>query len=180
MQDRIERLFLNYSNARKSWEAWHFMNDILFDTTTMRHNYEESIKKKVDENALLSHFRYLTWKDYQIEIYKIVKDSSNTEDNIFLLLKELLRTRPDLKDSIEKHLEELENLKPDIKKITDLRDKFYAHLDKNYMNYAGGNTGMEPYQNIFVAVEQAIITLTSLPEFQNVLDRIPSRHEFYL
>lgn len=180
MQDRINRLLLNYSNARKSWESWCFMNEIsLNGNEIFRSSQNESILKTVEGNVLLAHFRYLALKDFYIEMYKIVKDSSSSRDNIFLLLREALIHNPNLRSQIENTLKNLEILKPEIKKITDIRDKIYAHLDPGYDKYFN-HFRLESYYDMFIAIENSIIILTSKDEFQKVLDLIPSRNEFYL
>jgi hypothetical protein len=174
MTDKIERLLKNYTNARQSWDSWYFMTSGgLMDLLTMRQDYSTSPKKKVDENVLLSYLRYLAFKDYHIEIYKIVKDSNNTKDNIFLLLKEFATLRPDLKKHIESNLKELAELQTEIKRLTDLRDKFYAHLDADYLNYGGQDT-LDHYFKVFTAVENAIITLTSKNDFETLRSKINS------
>lgn len=175
MKDTMDRLLKNYSNARQSWDSWYFMNT----TGPMNlklgcDDYNGSPKQKVDENVLLSYLRYLALKDYHIEMAKVIKKSSNTKDNIFLILKKYSTHRPDLKKQIDEHLKILDALKLDIKKIIDLRDKFYAHLDADCLNY-GGQGGLDHYNNIFIAVENAIITLTSKMAFQTLCDKIPSR-----
>lgn len=180
MQDKISRLLLNYSNARKSWESWCFMNEIwLTSDENFNYNNYESIRETVENNVLFSHFRYLALKDFYIEIYKIIKDSNSTKDNVFLILREAIIHKADFKDQIENSLHNLESLKPEIKKITDIRDKFYAHLDPGYDEYIC-NIKLESYNDIFIAIENSIITLTSKNEFQKILDSIPSRNEFYL
>lgn len=181
MNESIERLLKNYLNTRKSWESWCYLvssGDLNFHTG--QYDYETSIRKKVDNNVLLNYLRYLAFKDFHIEVYKIIKNSSNTKDNIFSLLKMYLIKRPDLESEIQSCLKSFENLQSEIKKMTDVRDKFYAHLDPNYKEYIETKSGLVEYNKTLIAIETAIIMLTSKESFQKVLDEIPSRNEFNL
>lgn len=174
MQGNIERLLKNYSNARRSWESWCFMVNI--DVKTVRFDLARHIKN----DTFLSHFLYLALKDYYIEMYKILKESKNNEDNIFSLLKNFIDTNPETNSSAKASLEELNKIQPIIKKMCDIRDKFYAHLDKDYKNYIYKGIAVGEDRQCFIAVENGIISLTSLVTLQTYLDEIPSRDEFKL
>ena len=81
MTSAIKRLLKNYSNARQSWESWCYM---------INYNCKErdsTIPKYIDTNELLFHLRYLAMKDFHIELYKILKQTKNNQDNIFTLLE---------------------------------------------------------------------------------------------
>lgn len=172
MEANIERLLKNYSNARRSWESWCFMVNI--DVKTLRFD----IARHIEKDNFLSHYLYLSLKDYYIEMYKILKESKNSEDNIFRLLKILIETNPEKGFQAKLCLEELDKIQPIIKKMCDIRDKFYAHLDKDYKNYIYKGIAISEDTQCFIAVEKAIITLTSRETLQSYLDEIPSRDDF--
>ena len=144
-----------------------------FDINTARYDYETSIKKVVDENALLNYLRYLAFKDYHIEIYKIIKKSKSTKGNIFEVLELYSAERPDLINEIKVHLTALLKLQIDMKNIIDRRDKIFAHLDKDYLDY-GGQGALEPFENVFKVIENVIVFLTSQAELQSLWDKMPS------
>lgn len=181
MKDNIERLLKNYLNTRKSWESWcYLVSSGGLDFNTGQYDYDSSIKKIVDENILLSHLRYLAFKDFHIEIYKIIRNSLNTTDNIFSVLNIFLIERPDLKYEIQACLKTFGELQLEIKKMTDIRDKLYAHLDPNYKDYIEMKSGLKEYNETLKAIEAAIILLISNDRFQKALAEIPSRDEFNL
>jgi hypothetical protein len=161
------RLLKNYFNARKSWEGWCYLNNI-----DLKQN-NSKIRKYADENELLFHCRFLLLKDLHIELYKIIKDSGNTVDNIFKLLKE---------NGSQKALDlitQLNEFKTELKSLTDTRDKFYAHLDEDYKDYLS-SIKIQDYYQTFVLIEAAIITLGKEKELKELLQDIPSRDDFEL
>ncbi|MBL0331134.1 MAG: hypothetical protein IPP64_17380 [Bacteroidetes bacterium] len=181
MKEKIERLLKNYSNTRRSWESWcYLVSSGDFDFYTGRFDYETSVRKIADNNKLLYHLRYLAFKDCHIELYKIVKNTTNNKDNIFILLNLLKIQRPDLQKEIQECLKMFEDLSAEIKKMTTVRDKFYAHLDPDYKEHLDTKSGMEEYNKTLIAIETAIILLTSRETLQKVLDEIPSRNDFNL
>lgn len=174
MNTPIDRLLKNYSNARRSWETWCFMvNFNLKDPKPDIANY-------VLNNELLSHLRYLAFKDFHIEMYKIIKNTKNNEDNIVFLLEKLKVDDETKREVIEKNLLELKNNSTTIELICKTRDKFYAHLDKNYESYKDIGLSMPMALNCFIAVENSIITLTSREILQTYLDKIPSKDDMHL
>jgi len=132
----LDRLLKNYYNSRRSWEAWCYLNNI----DVQKPNLE--LRNYCDNNFLLQHVRFLLLKDIHIELYKIIKKGKNTIDNIFTLLIE--------NDSVlaNTHLKKIEDHNLLIKNITDTRDKFYAHLDKDYNDYLS-NAHVNDYYTIF-------------------------------
>ncbi len=173
MLDKIERLLKNYSNANYSREAWKFMmSNGDFDVHIGIYDYETSIRKRVDENPLLTHLRFLAFKDFHIEIYKIIKKSKNNKDNIFNILEEFILIRSDLKKDLENILAELSDIKDDIDKITNIRDKFYAHLDSDHLDYGGQGT-LNHHENVLFIIGKAITIITSEKENQALLYKVP-------
>jgi hypothetical protein len=173
MLDKIERLLKNYSNANYSREAWKFMfSSGDFNIHTGIYDYETSKRKQVDENPLLTHLRFLAYKDFHIEIYKIIKKSKRNKDNIFNILEEFVVIRPDLKKDIENTLAELENIKEDIDRITNIRDKFYAHLDPDHLDYGGQGT-LNHHEKVLFIISKAVTIITSEKEHQALLDKVP-------
>ena len=166
-KESINRLIINYHNARKSWEGWCFINNIDLDPP------RRQIRELTDTNDFLYYLRYLLNKDMHIELYKIIKGNKNTTDNIFKLLRKV--------NSVDanNHLEELNSFSKEIKSITDCRDKFYAHLDPNYEDYLE-NFEVSNYYKLFALVEKAIIILGYENELLQTLEKIPSRNEFTL
>ena len=57
-------------------------------------NYPE-LPFYIRNDNFLSHYLYLSFKDFYIEIYKVIKESKNSEDNIFYMLKKLILTNND-------------------------------------------------------------------------------------
>jgi hypothetical protein len=162
-----ERLLRNYFNARKSWEGFCFLNNLDLKTN------KPEIRKYTDNNELLYYARYLLFKDLHLELYKILKDSRSTIDNIFGLLKNHKSHQADL------HLKKLNIFKSEIKLLTDTRDKLYAHLDANYKEYLS-SVNVNNYYHIFVLIEQAITILGKENELLKLLNTITSRDEFEL
>lgn len=167
MNDKeTERLLKNYSNARKSWEGWCYLNN--FDLNEDNSN----IRNYVDNNELLYHCRYLLLKDLHIELYKIIKDKESTSrDNIFKLL-----TNKNTEES-KILLENLNDFKTELNLLTNIRDKFYAHLDENYEDFLK-SFRIENYYKTFEFIESAIIILGKDKELLESLKLIPSRDEF--
>jgi hypothetical protein len=163
-----ERLLLNYSNARKSWEGWCYLNNIDLK------NENSAIRKTADENELLFHCRYLLLKDLHIELYKIIRKKDRTSpDNIFKLLKECNS------ESAQSLLVELNNFQDKLDSLTGTRDKFYAHLDDDYLDYIK-SFKIDDYYKTFEFIESAIIILGKKTELYDALKLIPSRDEFTL
>ncbi|MDP2386829.1 MAG: hypothetical protein Q8M29_10690 [Bacteroidota bacterium] len=173
MDNTIDRLTYSYSNARKSWETWCFLVNLDLKTTN------DKILKYVENNELLQHFRFLSFKDFHIELYKILKDSRNNQDNIFRLLRDIPNT-DERKNNTDKRLAELTEHLEFINKLLDTRDKYYAHLDKDYEKHIKEGRTVNDIYYLFQCVEQAIIALTSLEYLTSHLDKIPSRDEFTL
>lgn len=173
MNTPISRLLINYSNARRSWEAWLFMAN--YHLTKPDPNEREYI----NNNELLHHLRYLAFKNFHIEIYKIVKVSKNNNDNIFNLLEKLIERNNSKRLSAEKNLLKLTKNKNTIKRICDIRDKIYAHLDEDYKSYQKQGVPINFYLDCFVAIEEGIMTLTSLKTLQSFLDKIPSKDDLH-
>ncbi len=176
MSKSIDRLIKNYSNARKSWEAWCFMSGL----NKGFEQVDRETKQKVDNNPLLFHLRFLAMKDYHIELYKVLKESSNNKDNIFLLLSKKIRSNPKNKSEIETALKELIAESTIINDHCNIRDKFYAHLDKNYEDFTSKKSYVTDTGNLFYLVEKAIIALTSDERLKDELSKIESRNDYFL
>ena len=175
MLKSVDRLIKNYLNARKSWEAWCFM-------TGLNNNLELKsglVRENVDNNPLLFHLRYLAMKDYHIELYKVLKESSSNKDNIFNLLEKRIKSNPKNVSSLEIALKKLRKEEVVIKDICNIRDKFYAHLDKNFKKYLS-NKKLENKQYLFSVIEEIIILLTSYEELMSNLNTIESREDYSL
>ena len=166
MNDKeTERLLKNYSNARKSWEGWCYLNNIDLKEDN------SDFKIYVDNNEFLNHCRYLLLKDLHIELYKIIKDKSTSRDNVFKLLRNKNNEQAKLL------LESLDNFKAELNSLTNIRDKFYAHLDENYKGFLD-SFSIEDYYKTFEFIESAIIILGKEKELLESLKFIPSRDEF--
>ncbi|GAA4062228.1 hypothetical protein GCM10022389_03440 [Flavobacterium cheonanense] len=165
MDSSICRLLKNYHNSRKSWEAWCFLDNIDLEEDNQK------IKDLTDNNQFLKLTRYLFLKDLHIELYKILKNSRSSEDNLIKLLK-----NKNTKES-RSHLRKFILFKPEINSTLNARDKFYAHLDSDYESYLKG-FDVRIYNDIFVLIEQGIIILGYEKELINTLKNIPSRDEY--
>jgi hypothetical protein len=174
MQTQIERLLKNYSNARRSWEAWCFM--VNFNLI----NKSFDTAQYISTNPLLFQLRYVVMKDFYIELYKILKKSKNNKDNIFLLLENYVPTSVTKKKQVEYCLNKLEEQQKTIKKLCEIRDKYYAHLDDDYHDYLSTGIPLADILNCFYIIERSIITLTSTNKLREYLDEIPSRDELNL
>lgn len=166
-QDQSTRLLKNYANARLSWEAWCYLNNI----GLKNNNYE--IREYCNVNPLMFHCRYLLLKDVHIELYKILKDSKNTVDNVFKYL------RINQNEECSQVLKELHLIQYKIKLITDTRDKFYAHLDIEYEDHLS-NFKVEYYYDLLQIIEKSIIALGLKSNLLEILNQIPSKNEFDL
>lgn len=174
MGSKIDRLLKNYSNARKSWEAWCYLaglNDEL--------NQQFRItKSQVDSSPLLSHLRFLAMKDYHIELYKVLKKSPSNKDNLFLLLEKRLLSNPKNNNQVEVVLNNLNDYSEVIEEHCNVRDKYYAHLDKDYAKYIGNKRYVSETHHLFHLIEMAIIELTSTEVLQSLLNTIDSRNDY--
>ncbi len=176
MDNSIERLIKNHCNARKSWEAWCYLSGIdndLYQTNT-------DTKKKVDNNPLLFHLRYLALKDFHIEFYKVLKESKRNKDSIFLILEKKISTNPKNNIALIEAIKSIKSLQSQINKICDIRDKFYAHLDKDYSDFLEDGIMVKDIHNLFYEVETAITLITSIDILQANLNLIESRMDFNL
>jgi calcineurin-like phosphoesterase family protein len=135
-------------------------------------------KLKVDNSPLLSHLRYLAMKDYHIELYKVLKNTLNNKDNVYALLEKRLRSNPKNKTEVEKVLQAFNSEKAIVIDLCDIRDKFYAHLDKDYEKYTSKKQYVVDIRNVFHIVEMGIIALTSEEELKKELAKIESRDDY--
>lgn len=172
MEVQIDRLLKNYSNARLSWEAWCFMIHYNLDS-----NQLETLLY-IKNNQLLSYLCYLTWKDFHIEFYKIVKQSNKNPDNIYALLVKYGNQKPKNIDQVNLALKKLEERKQNFIDLCNVRDKFFAHLDQDYEDYKYTSPPLPMILDCFIAVEEGIIALTSRETLQKLLDELPSRNDF--
>ena len=123
MDEETKRLLKNYSNARRSWEVWCFM--VNYEVKAVRFD----LGKHFRHDNFLSHYIYLSMKDYYIEMSKVVKKTKNNKDNIFYLLQTQIDSKTERSLEAQKCLDELSGIEVVIQAICTLRDKFYAHLD---------------------------------------------------
>lgn len=176
MNSSVDRLIKNYLNARKSFEAWCFMSGL--DNHLNLINRE--VREKVDKNPLLFHLRFLAMKDFSIELYKILKNSQRNEDNIYDLLEKRIKSNPKNLSELEIVHKKLRDEEVVIKDLCDIRDKFYAHLDKNFEKYLSTRSNIVDIQNLFSIIEEIIILLTSYEELMLNLKAIESREDYFL
>ena len=107
------------------------------------------------------HVRYILSKDFHIELYKIIKQNSNTKNNIFSFLEQANTTEA------KEHLVKLEVMRNEINSTLNIWDKYYTQLDKDYYR-------------IFDLIENAIIILSKKEALFSCLEEIASRNEFNL
>lgn len=176
MNESVDRLLKNYLNARKSWEAWCFMSG-LNNNLELKSNL---VRKNIDSNPLLFHLRYLAMKDYHIELYKVLKNSPSNKDNIYILLEKRIKSNPKNLSELEIGYNKLIDEEVLIKDLCDIRDKFYAHLDKNFEKYLSNKNKLENTQYLFSIIEEIIILLTSYEELMLNLKVIESREDYFL
>ena len=65
-----------------------------------------------------------------------------------------------------------------IKDVCDIRDKFYAHLDKDFKKYTVNKINIISTNKLFEKIEKGIITLTSLEVLTENLNQINSREDY--
>ena len=176
MSKSIDRLFKNYSNARKSWETWCYLTGL---NNECKQEFGAT-KLRVDNSPLLSHLRYLAMKDYHIELYKVLKNTPNNKDNIYTLLEKRLRSNPKNKTEVEKALQAMNSEKAIVTDLCDIRDKFYAHLDKDYEKYTSKKQYVLDTCKLFYIIEMGLIALTSEEELKKELAKIDSRYDYVL
>jgi len=136
--------------------------------------------KHIRDNKLLSHLCYLAIKDFHFEFYKILKESEHNTDCIFTHLKKLMKSNHLKKKEAELNLAELEKNKIIITQLCNQRDKFFAHLDKDFESNRYSTSTDSDINKVFTAVEKSIVTLTSMETLLTYLDEVPSRDEFKL
>jgi hypothetical protein len=170
----LSQLLKNYSNARKSWEVWCYMSGL---SNECKQEFRAT-KLQVDNSTLLSHLRSLAMKDYHIELYKVLKNTLNNKDNIFTLLEKRVRSNPKNKLEVEKALQVLNAEMKIINDHCHIRDKFYAHLDKDYEKFTSKKTYVADTGNLFHIVEMGIIALTSEEQLKKELEKIDSRDDY--
>ncbi len=174
MSKSVDRLIKNYTNARKSWEVWCYMSGLNNDLKEV----DRITRQKVNNEPLLFHLRFLAMKDYHIELYKILKNTSNNKDNIFNLLNRRLKSNPVNKSSVIAALDDLNNSISLAQDVCNIRDKYYAHLDKNYEKHTSQKTYVKDVGYLFSIIERAIISLTSEERLIDELNRIESREDY--
>lgn len=165
LNTELERLISNYCNARKSWEGWCFLSS--FDIQNQDVNFRDFVNK----NDFLIHCRYILFKDINIELYKILKESNSSKDNIFKLL------RKQNQENSNELLKKISELKNEIDIVLNVRDKFYAHLDKDYNSFLL-KFDLNNYYKIFELIEKGIIALGGEKKLKEFLNSIPSRNNF--
>ena len=84
-----------------------------------------------------------------------------------------------LKNEVENKIEVIQEseLKNEINTILNVRDKFYAHLDKDYNSFLL-KFELNNYYKIFELIELGIIALGGEKKLKEVLNSIPSRNNF--
>jgi len=166
-QGAKERLLKNYFHARKTWEAWCFLNNIDLEPS------QSEIRYIANDNELLFYVRFILLKDLHIELYKILKDKRSSIDNIFFLLRKSNNKKA------EGLLQKLQRNKKLVDDINNARDKFYAHLDENFEEYKN-NLPIESLYVLFELIEEAIMILGLENDLNSLLKTIPSRNDFLL
>jgi hypothetical protein len=113
-------------------------------------------------------------------MYKVLKKSKGNRDNIFFLLEKRIKCNPKNKEDLYIALDDLEQMESQIKSLCDIRDKFYAHLDKKYIDYLKNKSLINDLHNIIFSVECAIVALSSKEKLQSELNGIESRMDYSL
>ncbi len=170
-----DRLVKNYLGARKSWESWCFLDNFNLDIPN------PDIRIKVDNNPLLFHVRYLSIKDFYVEMYKVVRETKKDRDDIFYHLSARLN-RPDTNQkSINEAIDLLNSQRQAIDEICKVRDKYYAHLDMDYQIVLNSpNFPTKNFLSLFQSVEKGIMLLTGKKYLVDALSMIYSRNDFKL
>jgi hypothetical protein len=175
MSKSFDRLLKNYCNARKSWEVWCFLSGL--NTELDQENL--AIKKFVDSDSLFYHLRFLSMKDYFIELYKILRQSPNNKDNVFWLIEKRIRSNPRKAEELTQVLQEFKSIDEIIEGALKIRDKLYAHLDSDYEKIIKEKSSVLDSHKLFGLIERAIISLESEERLLIALDKIKSRDDYY-
>lgn len=170
MNSSVGRLLKNYSNTKQSWEAWCYM----VNYNCKVRNF--SVVRYIDGHELLFYLRFLSLKDFHIEAYKVLKKAKKGEDDIFRLLEKTGEINPKKSKMVESILIDLNKHSATIEMICNTRDKFYAHLDKDYKSYIYPKFELVKIEECLHLVEKAITVITSVKTLNAVLANVPSRN----
>jgi hypothetical protein len=134
----------------------------------------------VNNDELLSHWRYLTFKDLHIEINKaitVVKPKGKLEYEFGGLVMDILNSST-LSDAKKYKLhKKMVLLKDAIKTIKNTRDKFYAHIDADYEKYLG-NQNIRDIEKIVFLIQHIMCKVLGNKEMTEILIKIPSSNDY--
>lgn len=161
-----------FTNIRKDWEILMYLS----------HRNRREIKNYVDDNPLLFHWRYLTFKDIFIEIDKMISHRSKGKDKPKTLQGKIIDTisNSDLSEKNKLELRKrLSKRLETIKQITSVRDKYYAHLDKDFKGYLGG-IRMNDLRKLIFVVQGILVRVYGKRDIEEILKEIPSSDDYDL
>lgn len=145
---------------------------------TKRTNTE--LSRLVNNDELLSHWRYLTFKDLHIEIIKaitVVKPREKQEYEFGGLIMDTLNNSSLSETNKFKLHKKMVVLKDAIRAIKNTRDKFYAHLDSDYESYLG-NQNIKDIEKIVFLIQDIMCKVFGNKEVIEILNTIPSSNDY--
>ncbi len=171
MDNTKERLIRTYINIRRNYEIILYL--------TKRNN--KAIRLLVNSDELLSHWRYLTYKDLQIELDKALSFRKSKKGNyVFSGLVIDIFNSSDLSN---KKRERLKNkiliFKEAITEVRNTRDKFYAHIDTDFKSYLG-NQSIGDIEKIIFLIQDIMCKVFGNKKVTEILETIPSSNDYLI
>jgi hypothetical protein len=167
-----ERLIRTYSNIRRNYEIILYLSS----------SNNRELNRFVDKNELLSHWRYLTFKDLDIEIVKAISvrmaRGKSNYDFDGLLIYILINSELSYVSKKKLYIKMLV-LKEAIKTIKSTRDKFYAHIDPEYEIFLG-NQSLSDLEKIVFLIQDVMCKVFGNKEMIAILSSIPSSKDYTL
>ncbi|MDE5420985.1 hypothetical protein L3073_02055 [Ancylomarina sp. DW003] len=160
----IKEIFFLYDFAKQC----HRITNYFINPETLD---EKEIYNKC-RNVQLVNFVF--WRTHIIEVAKLVTNSGNQNYNIFSFLDKL-KTSQLYNDSLGEKISlweiQLDNCNATIEKITKLRNKAYAHTDKNYQKVLNENQlNYEEIESLYNIIDTIIFEVYGLFDWQASTD----------
>ena len=174
MNNTKERLIRTYTNIRRNYEIILYLSK--------RNN--RAISLLVNSDELLSHWRYLTFKDLHIEIDKAIsfrkpKNKKNSKPIFCGLEIDCFNNSNLSKKKREKLNNKRLTRKEEITTIRNTRDKFYAHIDADYKIYLG-NQSIREIEKIVFLIQDIMCKIFGNKEVTEILQTIPSSNDYLI
>jgi hypothetical protein len=146
-----------FISAFNNYQAWKYLRTLK----------DEKVISQVDSNQLFKSYDYFLYFNTIIELAKLLENKENTQkNNLHLFLLKIQRNlnnsdysqKIDIEFVNEKN-KELEQLANSIEKVSNIRNRYYAHTEKNFFIPTKFIIGFDEFNMIFDCIE-SIITKT--------------------